>query len=623
MQNFQSYSSYSYSENDRNLPFNYKMWWEYKNKDDSDLLMVLRNHRDKIKGDMGNFYEDFYFYSKLYEDKKKSSVQFAYSDDVGKYAKSWNLVRVACDAHFNRVARITPKVSFLTKGAKIGLNQLSKKLDDWLLHLFKSSNIYKPYRRSYKDAVVGNLGVARIYIDKKEQTFRFKRVNPYSIGIEKPEEGEETRSEFTEIFKVKYHDLEEMIEKSDISKKEMMKLKKQIHEAHGEDKEKFIELTEIHRKRKKRVLFTDKVCLEYEDWKYKWLPYLLFKWDEKTEGVTGTGVTEVAKPAQLKINDLLYKIDKNTELFGVHYIIVPKNSDFQKIDNDFGRVYEANTDGSDRRPQHVTPPILNDQVFKQVSETYQIGKEACRLSDLQSEGRVPVGLNQGSGKALKYFADLDNSRFYNSIALYEENFIETAKNCFEWACDNFTSDPLFKEASQKKEEFKKAVNLFTGNLLPDTPSGRFDVLANLVQLQVIKPDKFMDLLDAPDVSGFLRSESARVVAIEKYLEDSFLNNKPAVVDPVLGYEEQKEIALRIYSQILKDSEDAVDDERLNNIHIFLKNIKEKQEAIKLQQLQKIVPPGTIPDGGETPPSGATLPSPNQSLEPGKPPEAGL
>ena len=78
----------------------------------------------------------------------------------------------------------------------------------------------------------------------------------------------------------------------------------------------------------------------------------------------------------------------------------------------------------------------------------------------------------------------------------------------------------------------------------------------------------MDLLDAPDVSGFLRSESARVVAIEKYLEDSFLNNKPAVVDPVLGYEEQKEIALRIYSQILKDSEDAVDDERLNNIHIL-------------------------------------------------------
>ena len=142
-----------------------------------------------------------------------------------------------------------------------------------------------------------------------------------------------------------------------------------------------------------------------------------------------------------------------------------------------------------------------------------------------------------------------------------------------------------------------------------------DALTKLVELQLIKPEKFMDLLDAPDISGFLRSESARIEAIEKIQEEAFYGGLVIQPDPVLGYEEQKESALKIYSRMVKESDKGMDEPKLAGVRKYIVTIKEKQEKIKLEQAKFIAAQGKF--GGEVPLPKPPSAGPAKSSEPAR------
>ena len=590
-----------------------KMWWEYKNtpEDREKLLTALNTRGDMLEKDMELFRRDYKKFLTFYEDSPTLHQQFKNRNLLGK---SWNLLRVAVDAHFNRVAKITPRVTFLTKGCKIIFSQLATKVDDWIFHLFNEGDIHEESRDAYKDCLIGALGHQKIVPDEMNKSFKFRRILPFCISYEKPYEGSNRRSEILETSMIKYYDIEKMIKTKSTGKlrDELMKM---LKESHGSNKDALIKVREITKATEKTAVWTERVILKFDDWKYDWIPYLNYIWDKKNTGVVGTSVAELVTPAQRKCNGMLYRIDRNTEMFTNQYIVLPRNSGFAEMDNGFGRFYEANLGSTgEGKPMHITPPIMHDQVFNHLHDTYKKGLEVARLSDLQTEGRVPIGMNQGSGKALKYYNDIDTSKFFVPITLYEKNYLKAAKICLEWGCDLYPKESPFKEVIPMKKDFMKKVSKFAEGVLPDTPSGRLDVLERLVGIGAVKKEKFMELLDAPDVAGFLRSESARVQAITKYLETNFYENKPASLDPVLGYEEQKEIALSIYARVVKESDEGIDDQKLDNIRVFLAQCKEAQEKIKQEQARFIAGGGQF--GGETPANVANSPDPNKTSEPG-------
>lgn len=575
-------------------------YMDYKKEYDG-LLQELNLWAAKMREDMQRYYYQSRFYVNFYEVDYLNEYEIYRSKN--NLRQSWNLMRVSVDGHYNRICRISPKITLLTKGDKIEMSQLAQKTDDWLLHLFNSEPIHKEFRSGYKDGILTNLGWSKIVPEKDGKTFTTERKLPFCIAVEEPFIGSGYRSQILEFGLYRICDVYEMI-KDQGNQMALEKFKKVYNHKSTET----IMLNEIYKAGMKKAVFTNKCILEFSKWKYKWLPYQSFVWDRKMTGIVGTGVSEIVCPTQNKINGLLYRIDQNTELFTNQYIILPRNSDFSEMDNGFGRFYEANLGVQGSRPHHVTPPILHEQVFKHLNDTYQMGLRTARLSDLQAEGSVPKGLSQPSGKALEYYNDIDQSRFFVNITEYEMQFVNFSKKILEWGSDIYPDEEPFKSIKKDKEQFFKRVNKFTGNLLPETPVGRMQVLSQLVTLGIIRPEKFMELLDSPDVSGFLRSESSRISAIEKYLENQFFKGKTAEVDPVLGYEEQREVALKIYSRILKEGEKGIDDPRLENVRGFIKSLKPEIDRIKKEQMQHLLRGRNF--GGEVPDQGGQSPNPN-------------
>lgn len=580
-----------------------KAWWKYKVTDmeDKGHIEALNGRATRFQNDMRRFYNTSRILNNYYEEVMTDD----YSENHIKLSKSWNLLRVAVDAHFNMVAKFNPKVSYLTKGANIKTSQMATKADEWILHLFNYSSIYEQARDAFKDSLVSNLGVMKIDMDTENKSFKFKRLLPDSFAVEKPYEGSSERKEFLEFGMYSYHDIEDMINDSNMDKPKKDKILKQLQSHHGvsdNNQSDLIKMFHLYRIGKRRAMFTDKMIIECAEWKYDWFPYIFFVWDKKKSGVVGTGPAELTVPAQKKIQALLYRIDKNIELFSNHYMLLPRNSEIGKIDNEFGNCFEINMTQPGSKPVHVTPPVIHEQVFSHLENTYAKGLKVARVSDLQGDGRVPVGLNQGSGVALQHYNTIDNSKFVASVKLYEKTFLQAAKICLEWGCDNFKDEKPFKSLYDNKKEFMNSVNIFASNLLPETPAGRFDALSQLMQMQVITREEFFALLDAPDIVSHTRSVTDRINAAKKILEEKLYDNKACMPDPIIGYAEQKSIAASIYAKMLYESDIGVNDPALASTRSFLENIKAEEERIKQQQLAAITQ-GVQP--------GADIPMPQQ------------
>ena len=65
---------------------------------------------------------------------------------------TYNVTRMNVETACNKISKIKPKVTFLTKGGDHEKRALAKELDLYCLNQFKKGNIWGVGRRSFKDA---------------------------------------------------------------------------------------------------------------------------------------------------------------------------------------------------------------------------------------------------------------------------------------------------------------------------------------------------------------------------------------------------------------------------------------------------------------------------------------
>ena len=565
-----------------------KMWWEYEGFSGENHDKILQNvlkRAENFISDMQPFYNLAYEYTKLYEehDYQSSTDRFNRINKSQKSGKSYNLIRIAVDAHYNRIAKVAPKVTCLSKDADQTIKRHASFIDDFIFNQFKKGGIYEQAPMAQRDGIVANLGILKMMFDRKKKRFKFKRVIPYCFAVEDPLNGSDYRSECVEYSMFKVYDLIRLYESAGAKTSKNKMLKDTYENVLKLNKDESVKVYEMYKTENKKIIFSKYGIIAFIDWKYDWLPYRQMVWDKKALGFIGTGVTEIAYPAQRKINALLRKIDKNTNLFTNQYMILPAGSQFKQKDNGFGRFYEANMMGGVmQKPIHVTPPVIHEQVFNQVDKTFDKGLQVTRVSQLQSEGRIPTGLNQGSGKALKHYNDIDTSRFFVNLKLYEGVFIGFAQNMFEMACD-VVQDEKWKEIKEKKTEIENQIQKFPESLFPESPSGKLTTVTQMYKDQLIDQSEALELLDYPDTTGFLRMKNSRVRAISKIIQTHMDKGLPIPVDPLLDYTTQRKVAMDIYTKMVYDSPLGIDDKKLLPLMKYLKEVIAHIEQKKIEQ----------------------------------------
>ena len=69
----------------------------------------------------------------------------------------------------NRIAKMKPKASFLSKDADREKREIARKLDHWILKIFKQGNVWKEGAQAFRSAAVCGLGIVKLYPSEKKK----------------------------------------------------------------------------------------------------------------------------------------------------------------------------------------------------------------------------------------------------------------------------------------------------------------------------------------------------------------------------------------------------------------------------------------------------------------------
>ena len=555
------------------------IWHEistWKNKENFSktefVNLVSEQCTNLIKG-LERYYEEARENKRVYQYRSAYETSSGKEDIADKFHITennyftFNLVRACCNTAVNKIAKVTPKVTFLTKEAGTADIQTAKKLDSWVFKKFKKMKLYKECSKAFLDACVGGIGVVKLFLDEKEPYF--KKINSDDFFFNYPYNGPTVPDIAGEKKQFSSYELCEMF--PDHSK--------EIIDNHNIDPS--ITVFEIYKEYKRHVIFTDKLILLDEKWENE-LPYELIKWTEATEGVVGTALAKELYYPQQTITYVLNKILTSVRLFAVPRAFLQKGADptADGIGNTVGEIIEYNK--GETPPIFQTPPVMHPQVFDFLMMVWDKGFEQSGLSKAQAAGQMPLGLQQASGAALRSYSQMTNERFQLIRTDYENVFVNLAKKLVKSVKDSSLPQGITRKDVNAAME---NVTIFSSNILPETPAGRMAMVSDLYSSGLITKEQSLYLIDSKDTDKLLSSETKRIQAIEIELERTIKLNKMPDLTSVasLGIEVYLDKARKKYAEIIVEKGNEA--KELEILNEFISVVQEKlQSQIQAAQL---------------------------------------
>ena len=489
------------------------LWWKAPDKTGEDEKRKLALERaKKLYEALEEFRCDALRYFLITDYKHyKSEAEFNFQkDEMGEESLltnpylTLNVTASCVETASNKIAKMRPRVTFLTKNADRERREQARKLDNWILKTFKKGKVWQEGSKAFKSACVCGLGIVKLMLNKRNK-IQFKKLPIFDFFCNNAHRGDSKPEEAGEVKSFTLNDLLMMYPSKE----------KKLKELHGEQVSKSVKVWEIYRQYEAHMIMTDKVTLLDEKWD-KPLPYQLFKWEYADQGVVGVGLSKKLYAIQNAITYILGKTFRSVRNFAIPRVFVSKSSaPTQKdITNLVAEIIEVNTDGGPL-PQFSTPPAVNNQVLEILIMLWQKAFEIVGISSLSAGGQIPRGLEKASGAALRSYQQVESERFQLIRSDYEEAFISMAKKAIK-----LSNDSMLPKGLKRAEimEAKDDLQIWTSSLLPETPSGRLAMVGDLFNTGLVTGNQALSLMDSPDTSKFLTSETSRQRAIDLLLD---------------------------------------------------------------------------------------------------------
>ena len=553
------------------------LWWDFDEKDfmkeEDNIISNVLGDVEKFKDLMSKFYNNCYEYELIYQKRTNARSDDSDIDDyygttlqVDEKTPVYNVVRMNIDTIHNKISKVRPKITFLTKDKDSDRRALAKKLDLYCLNQFKKGDVWRVGRSAFKDALISDLGIVKIFV-KKGQT-KFRKIHPRKFFCSNPFFGNHSPNYAGE------YDMWKVYELLDAFPKSSKEIKK-----HYEDYHETIMVYEVFMSNKKHIIFTDEMILLYEDWKYDFVPYQPIVYSQSTEGVVGFGITNEIISMQLKINYMLNKISKSARLLSNPKVAVHKSSGLtdEDINNELGAILEY----TEVPPTFLTPPIFNEQYFGFLESLYTKCLHNTGTNMISASGKVPSSLT--SGQAIMNYQDVNSERVATVIQGYEEMFIDIARKMV--LMNPPKEIKQYTDGMSLNDVLMTELQVYPTNLLPEEPAGQVQTLANLMEQGIVSPDEALSMIDSPDIRRFVKSKSARIDAIHLMIEEALDANEDIVTDEVLGIDLQLDIARRKYAELITEMNYDKNADKLLLLKTFIDGIIAEQRAEQQRIMQ--------------------------------------
>lgn len=528
---------------------NTHFWW---NKKDSyeDVFSLVNAIETEQSGQTDESIDNY----RLYGNMDRVGMDFHNYSSTRSVSSSGNRVRLniiksMVDTVTNKIAKNKPRVKYLTSGADASLQKASKQLEKFTDGIFYQTDIYKKGRNVFRDCTIDQNGYLKIF--RIRNKIKTERTLPIDLVFDNNECRQGRPSNMYQkswlpkpsIISM-FPDCEAQITNATV-KSELAGGYRPSNGSKTPDQLLVIEAWHLPQEKEdgtmipgKHMICIDNCTLLEEEYHNDYFPFAIMRWSEPTIGWRGSGLASDLRGIQTEINVTLRTIQAANELMGVPRVLIEKTSKIvqQHINNRLGAMVEyQGTKPEFVNAQPIHPDMYN-WVDSLIDKAYRI---SSGISQLDAQAQKPAGLN--SGAAIREYNDINTERFITVGQAYEEFYMDAARQMINLAREieaDETLDAKEKVSVQVKgrkylEEIKWSdinleedcyqMQMFPASQLSQTPAGRKQDIEDLINMGVIQREDAADLLNIPDIEGFLSNETAGVRDIKYCIEEIIEN----------------------------------------------------------------------------------------------------
>jgi len=436
-----------------------------------------------------------------------------YARNLSENRITLNVIKSAVDTATAKIAKNSPRASFLTTGGDWSAQKKAKKLTQLTDGVFYSSGVRRQGPVWFRDACVLGSAFAKVYASDGD--IHVERVLPCEVYVD---DADAVYGEPRSMFQVRYVDRAVLREMYPRHAEAIDEAKEADAEELGyagrdllADQLEVIEAWHLPSGKKakdgKHVITIENAWLVKEKWEDDWFPFAVLRWSDPMIGFWGTGLAEELTGIQVEINQLLQKIQRSFELLAVPTVYLQQGSKVLKehLTNQIGRIVTY----LGQPPMVVTPQTVHPEVFAHLDRLYQRAFEIAGISMLSASGKKPSGLD--SGRALREYSDIESERFSTVAKAYEEFHLGIARLVVAHARKLAASgkfratglDGRFLREIEWKDvdlaEDKYVLQAWPVSALPQTPAGRLQTVQELYGAGFLDKETALQLLDFPDL----------------------------------------------------------------------------------------------------------------------------
>lgn len=259
------------------------------------------------------------------------------------------------------------------------------------------------------------------------------------------------------------------------------------------------------------VVFTKYKILEDSKWPYPFneLPLVKFPGIRIPGEIYDSSVVEHAIPLQKDLNRTLSQIIEYKNLTVKPRVWAPTGSITTRLTSEPGALYEYNPIG-DHKPEVEQLPALPPYIFEHLTNINAALKDAFSLTEV-TQGTVPP--NVEAGVAIDLLQEMATDRLEPTIKLIEASLAQGGQLMLSLAQEYYIEPRIVKinganQGSTTVKRFSQAdidsgitIRATVGSGLPRTRAGKQALILDLVQKQIIPPDKAIKHLDLGDYNG--------------------------------------------------------------------------------------------------------------------------
>lgn len=444
---------------------------------------------------------------------------------------TFNVVRSCVDTVSNKIGKSKPKPQFLTADGDFETQEQAKLLTTYVEGAFEQAKVYTNSQRSFRDMLIHGNGCLSLFVDEDRVTSEWVPLHEIFV-----DEDEGRYGSPMEMHRRKFRFKSELLAMFPDRAKEISDAKVVSPSAgHEFGGSKQVEVIESWHLRSSKESSDGRHCITIantvlfdEPWEFDWIPLHFMTWSEShLGGFFGTGLAEELDASQTQIDELEAIISEAITRMCTPYWFVDAGSNVKP--SHFNGRPGAQIVYTGRAPQPIAPPSLSSDVFNRLELIKRQAYEITGISQLSAQAKKPAGLD--SGVAIREYSDIESERFVVVGQRLEQFYMDVAEHFVELSRKLYEANPKLAVRVNLGDHMAKIkwkdvdldadsyiMQCFPVSALPSTPSGRLQMVQDMVKAGLIKDNvKALSLLNFPDTKDAFSLETSTIDNIRMML----------------------------------------------------------------------------------------------------------